>query len=173
MKLKELWQKNQYSTDKESTHKYLDVYDVLFRPFYRLPIKFVEVGIADGGSLKLWDDYFIGAEIFGIDIKIANLNYKYSNRVHILETDINNLVIDASVIIDIAIDDGSHILSDQIAFIKLLWPVINKGGLLIVEDIDNIEGYKKDFDALNIPYEIIDLREMSGVDDSVLLIFKK
>lgn len=171
MTLKKLYEKNQYNTDKESVHHYLDTYDRLFAPFQCEPIKFVEVGVADGGSLKLWDDYFLGAEIFGIDIKAPDkFQYYYSSRVHFLEVDIKNLIIKDSVNIDIAIDDGSHFVKDQLTFFNLLWPVMNKGGLLIIEDVDDIEGSKKDFDALNIPYEIVDLR---GTYDSVLLIFRK
>jgi hypothetical protein len=50
---------------------------------------------------------------------------------------------------------------------------MNKGGLLIVEDVFDIESSKREFDALDIPYEIVDLRKESGVSDSVLLIFRK
>ena len=70
----------------------------------------------------------------------------------------------------IAIDDSSHELIDQIAFIKQIWPHVKKGGLMIIEDLipDNIEQIK----LLGIPFETIDLRE-GGCECSILLIFRK
>ena len=58
MTLRELQQKNQYSTDKEFSHHYLGVYDELFAPFKDKEINLLEVGVATGGSLKLWEKYF-------------------------------------------------------------------------------------------------------------------
>ena len=168
MTLKELWNKNQYSTDKESTHHYLDTYDRLFAPFQNKAINLFEVGIATGGSLKLWEDYFSKAFIWGIDI-IDEISYKYTNRVNWIQYDIKAWK-DHQTTFDIAIDDGSHFIEDQIVFFNNVWPELNKGGLLIIEDIDNIDQDKHFFDELNIPYEIIDLR---GTYDSVLLIFRK
>jgi hypothetical protein len=73
----------------------------------------------------------------------------------------------------IAIDDGSHLVEDQIAFIERVWPAIKKGGLMIIEDIFDIWHIKENFAKVNIPYEVIDLRDESGYPDSVLLIFRK
>jgi cysteine synthase len=171
MTLKEIQQKNQYSTDKEFSHHYLGVYDELFAPFKDKKINLLEVGVATGGSLKLWEDYFSKAFIWGIDIK-DEISYKYGDRVNWVQNDINKLH-ELKVDFDIAIDDGSHLVEDQIAFIKLVWPVLNKGGLMIIEDIFDIWHIKENFAEINIPYEIVDLREESGYPDSVLLIFRK
>jgi hypothetical protein len=75
--------------------------------------------------------------------------------------------------IDIAIDDGSHEISDQIAFVKLVWPVLNKKGIIIIEDIVDIEGTKSYFDKLEIPYNVVDLRCLNNRWDNVLIIFRK
>ena len=168
MTLKDLYEKNRYSTDKESTHHYLDTYDRLFAPFKNKKINLLEVGIATGGSLKLWDDYFSKANIVGIDV-INEVKYEYSKKVKLCFEDIHEIDFEDNCT-DIAIDDGSHLIDDQIYFIKTLFWSLRKGGLLIIEDIYNIDQDKHFFDELNIPYEIVDLR---GTYDSVLLIFRK
>ena len=52
---------------------------------------------------------------------------------------------------------------------------LKSGGKLIIEDIWDIDSYKEEFDKLNIPYEIIDLRSKSkhNQKNDVLLIFQK
>lgn len=169
--LKELQLKNNYSTDKESTHHYLDIYDRLFAPFKDKEINLLEVGIASGGSLKLWDDYFTNANIVGIDF-INEMKYEYSKKVKLCFEDIHKIDFEDNCT-DIAIDDGSHLIDDQIYFIKTLFWSLRKGGLLIIEDIDNIDQDKHFFNELNVPFEIIDLRKETDRYDSVLLIFKK
>jgi hypothetical protein len=170
MKLKELDELNNYGTDKQSTHHYLDIYDRLFKPFQYRRINLLEVGIAKGGSLRLWEHYFPEAIIYGVDI-LDEIQYLYGGRVYVHHIDFKDIEI--QVKLDIAIDDGSHLVSDQIEFIKLVWPSMRKGGLLIIEDVFDIDNVKKEFDVLDIPYEIIDLRKETGSPDSVLLIFRK
>jgi hypothetical protein len=170
MTLKELNRRNIYSTDKESTHHYLDVYDKLFAPFKDREINLLEVGIATGGSLKLWEDYFSKAFIWGIDI-IDEISYKYTDRVNWVQHNIKTWK-DHATCFDIAIDDGSHFVEDQLAFINNVWPGLNSGGLMIIEDVHDIESNKKYFDEIGIPFEVIDLRK-TGIHCSVLLIFRK
>jgi hypothetical protein len=172
MTLKQIQSKNDYSTDKESTHHYLDVYDKLFKPFKTKNIVLMEVGYGSGGSIRLWEDYFKSADILCIDRE--GEFQKHSDRVVLAKLDINSFALSDyyGMPVDIAIDDGSHYLADQIAFICLVWPFINKNGLMIIEDVHDIEKNKKYFDELNIPFEIIDLRN-DGIHCSVLLIFRK
>ena len=171
MTLKEIQGLQNYNTDKESTHHYLDVYEKLLAPFKEKDvINLLEVGIATGGSLKLWEEYFDNALIWGVDI-INEIKYEYGARVEIAFCDINE-VTHSERDWDIAIDDGSHFVKDQLVFINLVWPSVRKGGLIIIEDVHDLENNKQYFDALKIPYEIIDLRK-TGIHCSVLLIFKK
>jgi hypothetical protein len=75
--------------------------------------------------------------------------------------------------IDIAIDDGSHNIFYQIHCINAVYPALNSGGLLIIEDVMDFENNKISFDELKIPYEIIDKRNEQLVADEFLLIFRK
>lgn len=172
MTLKELWDTGgveTYSTDKENTHHYLDIYDKLFAPFQNKEINLLEVGYGDGGSTDLWLRYFKKVNIIIVDID----DYFRHHRKNVLfiNEDISRIS-QINFIIDIAIDDGSHFVKDQIAFINLVYPILNIGGLIIIEDVHDIENNKKYFDELDIPFEIIDLRE-AGVHCSILLIFRK
>ena len=169
MTLCELQIKNNYTTDKGTTHSYLEVYDRLFKPFQDKEINLLEVGIATGGSLKLWEDYFSKAHIWGIDI-IDEVKYKYGKRVY---TSIYKLEeVEFSLYLDIAIDDGSHFVKDQMKFINSFWPAIRKGGLLIIEDVHDLETNLPVFQWSGINFEVLDMRD-KGPHDNVLLIFRK
>jgi hypothetical protein len=48
---------------------YLDVYDEIFRVYQEQPLKLLEVGIQNGGSLDVYASYFENAELIaGVDI---------------------------------------------------------------------------------------------------------
>ena len=60
-------------TDKNTVHSYLDLYEKLLCNKKYNAKNILEVGIGEfyeknGGSLKLWKDYFINATIYGLDI---------------------------------------------------------------------------------------------------------
>src|SRR6185312_15769824 len=39
-------------------HHYIPIYERYFGPFRGRPIRFLEIGVAKGGSLQMWRDYF-------------------------------------------------------------------------------------------------------------------
>jgi len=47
-------------------HNYTEVYEYFFLPLKYAPIRILEIGIEEGGSLRLWEKYFPNATIFGI-----------------------------------------------------------------------------------------------------------
>ena len=76
---------------------------------------------------------------------------------------------------DYIIDDGPHSIESQLNCVKKWFSKLKPNGKLIIEDVMNIDGRKIEFDNLNIPYELIDLRSKSkhNQENDVLLIFKK
>ena len=62
-------------TDKNTVHSYLDLYETLFANKQETTKHILEIGIANGGSIKLWKDYFTNATIHGIDIIKHNINW--------------------------------------------------------------------------------------------------
>ncbi len=173
-----------YLTDKQRDHKYLEVYDTLFSPLRYGKVNIFEIGYWYGGSCELWHRYFPSATIKAIDIAIPR-HRKKSNlltnfiapqgRVSLDLIPVQKLTAQyfRRFVPDIIIDDGSHMLEDQLYAVTLLYPILRQGGMLIVEDIQDIDVQKIDFAALNIPYKIVDNRESTGVSDSVFLLFKK
>ena len=64
---------NNSYTDKNTTHSYLNLYQNLLQRKKETAKHVLEIGIGDfgeknGGSIKLWKDYFKNATIYGLDI---------------------------------------------------------------------------------------------------------
>ena len=173
--LVELFKTGLYDTDKGSDHNYLVDYDKLFYPYRDRKINVFEVGFYRGGSCRLWEDYFTNAKIKFIDCNTDCILNSTSGRVSLDIVDSMTLTSDYFKHFppDIAIDDSFHSLESQLHFIQVVYPVLRPCGLLIVEDIISLSTYKPAFDALNIPYEIIDRRIEQNRTDEVLLIFRK
>jgi len=50
-------------------HHYIPLYDRYFAPFRNQKVKFLEIGVSEGGSLQMWRNYFGNeAIIYGVDI---------------------------------------------------------------------------------------------------------
>ena len=145
-----------HSTDK-SRHSYknisyLDIYEKFFN-VKRLEVKtFVEIGVLNGSSLKVWEEYFPNATIYGIDINPECKKYE-KGRVKIIIGDQNDDDFLKSLSeqlkdIDVLLDDGSHITNHQIKTFNYLYKNINKNGLYIIEDLRN--SYEEFFNQHNV-----------------------
>ena len=169
-------------TDKDTIHSYLETYEDLFKNKKLTSSAVMEIGIYDGGSIKLWYDYFPNANIYGIDISRyeEKLNYlNNNNRIKLLlETDAYNMDIKRfDEKFDIIVEDGDHILSSQIKTIHNFLPLLKDDGILIIEDIQNIEHIKILYD--NTPEEYkkyvrnYDLRQNKNRYDDILFVINK
>ena len=175
-----------FLTDKGVLHSYLPIYDQLFKPYRNKKINIFEVGYQYGGSAKLWELYFPYAKILSIDIDQSfphkqdaiNLGLKtefkfLTHRVRMEFKDANTLTPEyfKDFIPDIAIDDGSHLLAHQLHFIKTIFPLMKPGGLLIIEDVQDIDNEKIEFQKLGT-FKLYDFRK-GGRTDDVIIIFEK
>ena len=133
-----------YNTDKRpNRHGYTGFYERLLKNVSVSHL--LEIGIYNGASHAMWLDYFPEATVYGIDIDRATL--KKVRRL----TDGNPRLIlglvdqgsreqtqewaeKQGVMFDVIVDDGSHIVSHQIASFEVLWPFISEGGVYIIED---------------------------------------
>jgi len=133
---------NKYNTDKNSYfHNYTRQYEKLLQDYRDKPIKYLEIGVFNGGSLKAFRETFKNAKcIIGIDINPNCKIYEDINNDIYVEigngTDENtiNQINDKYGKFDIIIDDGSHTNRDVIKSFELLFPLLNDGGLYIIED---------------------------------------
>ena len=55
-------------TDKNTTHSYIPLYQKLLEGKKETAKNVLEVGIYDGGSIKLWSEFFTNATTYGLDI---------------------------------------------------------------------------------------------------------
>lgn len=156
--------------DKGGTHTYLETYDKLFAPFQK-GCTMMEIGLAMGDSLKLWDEYFEDSQIFGVDISVVFERGEYKNKVYILQEDATKPIPSFFPTFDIIIDDGSHMEADQIKTFNLLKSKMNPGGIYIIEDILALDQNRHKFEALHTNCEIVDMRH-TGRFDNVLIIYR-
>lgn len=134
-------------TDKNTLHSYLPLYETLLVNKKETAKNILEIGISSGGSIKLWNDYFQNATIYGIDImNINNVWDEIKNTDKIkLYTSVDaydikffmNNVFKHNIKYDIILDDGPHSLDSMKTFIILYSHMITEDGLLIIEDVQS------------------------------------
>lgn len=129
-----------HKADKSSRyHNYAVKYDKILSQFRESFSSVLEIGVAQGQSVRMWADYFSKAIIHGADISKASVVCEsYSDRIkfHLLdqrnEAQLKNL--EQCSPFDLIIDDGNHFWMEQILTFKTLFPYVRKGGIYIVED---------------------------------------
>lgn len=127
--------------DKSSRfHHYLDFYQLML-PDRSFKGRLLEIGVMDGLSVRMWQEYYPDAEIVGIDIKdmsfFHNDDWKVPESVKLLQLD-GTKAKDMKPLgkFDIILDDGSHYMKDQQASFDLLYyNQLTKNGLYILEDL--------------------------------------
>lgn len=121
---------------------YLGFYDEVFRPYKEDPVRILEVGIQNGGSLEVYSKYFANfSKIVGVDIEPRCGELKYDNEnIHVVVGDCSALQTYRSVRgfspeFDIIIDDGSHKSSDIIETFLRYFRLLREGGIYVIEDL--------------------------------------
>ena len=107
----------------------------------------LEIGIYNGGSIKLWNNFFTNATVYGLDI--MNINNVWegikNNKNIILHTSIdaynNDFFItnflNKNIKCDFMLDDGPHTLESMKQFINLYSQIMTDDGILIIEDVQS------------------------------------
>jgi len=133
---------NRY-TDKNTVHSYLPLYQKLFESKRESAKNVLEVGIYFGGSIKLWGEFFINANVYGLDI-IDNIKSDINNRTNVkLYTWVdayNQDFFNATFLgmkFDMLLDDGPHTLQSMKQFITLYSQVMADDGILVIEDVQD------------------------------------
>jgi hypothetical protein len=187
-------------TDKNDVHSYLDTYEQLFVSKKNTAKNVLEIGIGNfreknGGSIELWNAYFTNAKIYGLDIIPKNLlfvdyndeqkNKLYNNDNVILYTGIDayneefftNNFLNKNIKFDVVLDDGPHSLDSMIQFIKLYSQVMTDDGILIIEDVQDVNWLNILANAvpdhLKPFIELYDLRANKNRYDDLLFVINK
>jgi hypothetical protein len=121
-------------------HHYLPLYDRYFSPYRGTPVRFLEIGVNNGGSLQMWRRYFgKDAVICGIDINPDCAQYDgQSGMVRIGSQDdpafLENVVGEMGGV-DLVLDDGSHRMAHIDASLRALFPKLSTPGTYMIEDL--------------------------------------
>lgn len=123
-------------------HDYLRHYERFLQELRDKEITVIEFGCYEGASLRLWEDYFPKATIYGVDIvpdvqkyvtdriNIVIGNAAYQDTYDAIEQDMNGK--QPYVIID----DASHAWSEQRITLMNFWKMLAPGGIYIIEDLE-------------------------------------
>jgi len=165
----EILREKQYNTDKYTAHYYVqELYEPEFAPYREKEINFLEIGVLAGESMKLWSDYFVNAKnVIGMDtferegfeeekvrenlkdydVELWNMNSISGDQVRYAEF-CEKYKKDG---LDVVIDDGHHFYESQIKTFHRFAPLMNEGGLYIIEDIGfHQEECMKEFLSIDI-----------------------
>lgn len=148
---------NNSLTDKNTSHSYVDLYEKLLSSKKESATTVLEVGIGDfgpknGGSVKLWRDYFRNATIYGLDILPADrvIDELLTDPRVVLYTSTNAYddkfvkanFINKGMKFDFMLDDGPHTLQSMKDFIRLYLPLLKEDGILIIEDVQSVDWFE-------------------------------
>lgn len=149
---------NKWATDKANLG-YADLYECLFLKVREQIQTVLEIGIGTmipwthssmvgyagpwyhpGGSLRAWREYFPIATIYGIDVQL-DTQFKDDRIVTHLcnSTNPDHVAVFLGAVqtqFDIIIDDGSHLLENQLTTLTHFFPTLKPGGTYVVEDIN-------------------------------------
>ena len=158
------------------TPNFFCIYDDLLKKFKNRDVTLVEIGVASGGSLFMWKNYFGNkARIIGIDFNPGSKKWEK----HGFEIYIGNQsdpkfwkeFFEKIGKIDILIDDGGHTNEQQIVTFLNTFENINEEGLIIIEDTHT--SYMKEFgnpskySFMNFCKKIIDEQNSESIKDLV------
>lgn len=118
---------------------YLPVYDRLFSPYVGKPVRFLEIGVYRGGSMKLWREFFgSSAIIYGVDVNPACAVFDGQHAQVRIGSQDDTGFLQRTVAemggLDLVLDDGSHIARHQRVSFEALFPLLEEGGLYLIED---------------------------------------
>ena len=179
-------------TDKNDVHSYLDTYEQLFVSKKNTAKNVLEIGIGNfreknGGSIELWNAYFTNAKIYGLDIitpdRVIDKLFNNDNVVIYTEVDAYNeeffvnTFLNKNIKFDVVLDDGPHSLDSMIQFIKLYSQVMTDDGILIIEDVQDVNWLNILANAvpdhLKHFIELYDLRANKNRYDDLLFVINK
>ena len=174
-------------TDKNTVHSYLPLYQQLLINKKETAKNVLEVGIQNGGSIKLWSDFFKNATVYGLDIINDDCIWdgiKYNEKI-ILHTSsdayhndfFTSNFLNKNIKCDFMLDDGPHTLDSMKQFIKLYSNIMTNDGILIIEDVQSWDWIdvliNETPDHLKEFIKTYDLRSIKGRYDDIVFTIDK
>jgi predicted O-methyltransferase YrrM len=129
----------QHDTDK--ARSYTQTYHRWLAPVRERRLRMLEIGVYNGGSLRMWRDYLPNAVLHAIDIEPRTLAYQDevpNSQVRLVDQGdpaaLDRFVAELGGNYDFVLDDGGHTMLQQIVSFEVLWPHIMPGGIYAIED---------------------------------------
>ena len=183
-------------TDKCTIHSYAGEYESYLKPFLSKNPSLLEIGVWEGGSALLWQEYISPKVIVGIDIddyiKVRhklNSSFKFYHMNAYTDATVGRIKNDFPEGFDIIIEDGIHTDESNRFSIENYLPMLRSGGVMIIEDVPvntSVEipfGYSKREPSVVeamiscIPEgyraTTLDLTELKGRFDDFLMVIEK
>ena len=132
-------------SDKGWHHGYHRFYYPILKEFESKPIRFLEIGVDEGQSMKIWETFFKNPNhIYGIgyknyqtkDVEYVNDHMTLYRGDQSSNEFLHNMISLSKGDFDVIIDDGSHVPSHIITSFNALWNTIKPGGYYIIEDVE-------------------------------------
>lgn len=156
-----------YGTDKSGYHNFTGFYSKFVDRFTNPTM--IEIGIDNGASLKMWEEYYGNPTIVAVDINDKK-EFDTNNIKTIIANqddprDLLNKCLSVATSYDMIVDDGSHIFGHQISCLAQLFPYLKSGGIYILEDLHTsfIHGQYNPNGEMFTPYDFI-YRLFKGFD---------
>jgi len=150
-----------YGSDKVSVHNYGSFYDDLFQRLK--PKALLEIGVYRGASLRAWKAAGVG-RVVGIDRDPTQSHCGEAVLYGTMPEDAPALAKRVGML-DLIIDDGSHLYPDYTATAEVMGRRLRPGGVYVIEDIqtqDSVDKLRRD------GWTIEDWRERTGRYDDVI-----
>ena len=162
--------------DKGTAHSYIDIYEEQMTK--KTNIDILEIGVYKGHSIKMWQDYFIDSNVYGIDINLDHLEFNDCNNLYICNATSQEQIdtIFGEKKFDYIVDDGSHIIEEQTGAFDILWPRIKPGGKYFIEDIDGkmaIDSISKHLNDRGIEFTLFDNRKVKSLWNDMIFMMEK
>ena len=145
---------SKYNTDKRLDigqniyHGYTVKYESLFSSIRTNKMNVLEIGVREGSSHKMWEEYFENSIIYGVDnlsdpmitdeMKQQYIESLETDRIKIFIGDQSDKDFMLSInkdLFDIIIDDGSHRSWHQQKTLNFMFDKLKSGGIYIIEDL--------------------------------------
>ncbi len=119
---------------------YFDIYHRHFARYRGECPVVLEIGVQHGGSIEMWHDYFgAGCKYFGVDINPQCKMFEDEGTTILIGDQADRSFLarlrDEVPRVDILIDDGGHMMQQQIATFEALYPHVAGDGVYLCEDM--------------------------------------
>jgi hypothetical protein len=145
-------------TPSKRAHNYLPFYWMHFRDVRQQVRNVCEFGLQRDRSMRMWEEFFPNATIWGVDIDPAARSFEGERRrVRIGDQSdpgfLKSLVDEVPDGLDIVIDDASHNMRHQLITFNALFPALTDHGIYVIEDTGGLSGSAKTVERMK---ELVD-----------------